>query len=60
MTCQNESCGSKFHLACAQSSGCFFSHTQSAFLCPQHLDSVVSMRKFNEMFSVTSMNSFKL
>ncbi|CAF2074249.1 unnamed protein product [Rotaria magnacalcarata] len=41
LSCRNESCSLKFHLSCAQSSGCFFSHSQLTFICPQHLDSVV-------------------
>lgn len=42
LSCENESCSWKFHLPCAQSSGCFFSHSQLTLFCPQHLDSVVS------------------
>ena len=42
MICRSEGCTAKFHLPCAQSSGCFFCHSQWSFLCPQHLDSVVS------------------
>jgi len=41
LSCRADSCQIKFHLPCAQSSGCFFSHTQLSFYCLEHLDSVV-------------------